>query len=495
MTQEILSAGIDIGTSTTHLSLSRLRIQNVSAGTRVPRLSITEREVIYQSEIYRTPLQENRCIDAQAVAKIIDSEYAKAGFRAVEIKTGALIITGESAMQRNAQELSNAMAHLAGDFVVASAGPHLESLLAGRGSGAEHASRAQRKTICNIDIGGGTCNYAVFKNGVFIDSACLGIGGRCIQFDENGQINRFTESGETFLDGVAKLRMLPLGTSPAGDLLELIASLISELVLHVATRAVPPQIVQRLMHTDALRLDYEIDEFWISGGVADCMRDSSSSESGSAAHKYGDMGWLIARALPAAFAERNLKFRIAEQTIRATVIGAGMHSMQLSGSTIWVNKSRLPLRNVQIVKPFQSTDSELNGEEIKKKLNHALDNFRLDESASNFAIEVCDLSKLSYKSLQIWAAVLADFFAAGGKTLKTTASRGTGGDAQPLILISREDIGMALGQTIHKNSPEIELIILDGVDTTYGDYLDIGSPLANQEAVPLTVKTLVFRQA
>lgn len=486
MTQEIISAGIDIGTSTTHLSISKLKVQNVSAGARVPRLSVTERELIYESRIYSTPLLENNCIDASAVARIIEVEYKKAGFRCSDIQTGALIITGESARQRNANEVSNAMAHLAGDFVVASAGPHLESLLAGRGSGAEYASRTQGKTICNIDIGGGTCNYAVFQNGEFIDSACLGIGGRCIQFDEVGRVFCFTESGETFLDGVAKLHLLPVGVVPSSDLLELIAELISELILHAATQKVAPQIVQRLMQTEALRLNYTVDEFWISGGVAECLRVESAEP--QPVDRFADMGVFLANALPGAFQERKLKFRVAERAIRATVIGAGMHSMQLSGSTIWVSKSKLPLRNVQILRPFKNAAPEQSAEEIEKRVKSALENFQLDESAAFFAIEICDLSKLSYAQLQIWAQAFAKMFGSANYSAAAPPLHNM------LIVLSREDIGMALGQSIHKHAPELELIVLDGIDCSYGDYLDIGKPLANQEAIPLTVKTLIFRQ-
>jgi ethanolamine utilization protein EutA len=277
------------------------------------------------------------------------------------------------------------------------------------------------------------------------------------------------------------------------------------------------------MQTDALRHDYEIDEFWISGGVAECMQEiftsggvaecieistsggvaerrqenSAGGNNASSADRFGDMGVRIAKALPGAFCDRNLQYRIGEQAIRATVIGAGMHSMQLSGSTIWVSRDRLPLRNVQILRPFVDTRAELSAAQIKESIKAILANFRLDESASSFAIELCDLSRLSYSALQTWAAVFAEMFGSESQIAAVKESGNTSSSAvaqEPLILLSREDIGMALGQSIHKYAPELELIVLDGIDTAYGDYLDIGRPLANQEAIPLTVKTLIFRQ-
>ena len=39
------------------------------------------------------------------------------------------------------------------------------------------------------------------------------------------------------------------------------------------------------------------------------------------------------------------------QTVRATVIGAGAHTLSLSGSTIWLDSITLPVRNIPVVHP------------------------------------------------------------------------------------------------------------------------------------------------
>lgn len=46
MAEELLSVGIDMGTSTTQLVLSKLYIQNMAYSFSVPRIVITEKEVI-----------------------------------------------------------------------------------------------------------------------------------------------------------------------------------------------------------------------------------------------------------------------------------------------------------------------------------------------------------------------------------------------------------------------------------------------------------------
>ncbi len=474
MADYIISAGIDIGTSTSHLTISKLKLQNVASGNRVPKLSVTEREIVYQSSIHSTPLNQDGSINADAVVEIISKEYKSANIQASQIQTGAVIITGESAKLRNAREVATAIATMAGDFVVASAGPQLESLLAGRGAGAALASREQNKVICNIDIGGGTCNYAVFRHGELIDSACLGIGARFIQFDKEGSIRQFTDSGETFLDGVAKLSLLPRGSVPEEELIELVSSLLARIIITAASSSSPPQIVQRLMQTESLRQDYQIDEFWFSGGVAECMREDTSDP-----FKYGDMGFLLADALRLALDDHKLKYKIAEHGIRATVIGAGMHSLQLSGCTIMVSENTLPIRNARIVHPFTQTDGQLSEKAIMQKLDQSLSELDCLSSNCLAAIAICNISTLSYSGLQTWARALAE-------SHKIHDRNG------PLIILSQEDIGLALGQTIKKYAPELELVVLDDVDTSTGDFIDIGKAIDNRLAVPITVKTLVF---
>ena len=138
----ILSVGIDIGTTTTQLIFSRLTIQNEGTAYSVPRFAITEKEILYRSRIHFTPLLSDTVIDAEGVRKIIDAEYTASGFDRTDIQTGAIIITGETARKENARDVLSALSGYAGDFVVATAGPALESVLAGKGSGSQDYSES-----------------------------------------------------------------------------------------------------------------------------------------------------------------------------------------------------------------------------------------------------------------------------------------------------------------------------------------------------------------
>lgn len=123
-----------------------------------------------------TPLLSQSEIDAEKVKQIIQDEYRKAGVFIKDVSTGAVIITGETARKSNAKEVLNALSGMAGDFVVATAGPDLESVIAGKGAGAMDYSEKNNTAVYNLDIGGGTTNIALFKNGEVIDTTCMDIG-------------------------------------------------------------------------------------------------------------------------------------------------------------------------------------------------------------------------------------------------------------------------------------------------------------------------------
>ena len=176
MHEVILSVGIDIGTSTTQLVFSELTIENQATSYTVPRISIVDKKVIFRSEIFFTPLLSQTEIDGEAVKQILESQYHKAGIKPEEIKTGAVIITGETARKENANVVLDRLSGLAGDFVVATAGPDLESVLSGRGAGADNFSKEKRTVVANVDVGGGTSNIAVFDHGNLIGTTCLDIG-------------------------------------------------------------------------------------------------------------------------------------------------------------------------------------------------------------------------------------------------------------------------------------------------------------------------------
>jgi hypothetical protein len=78
-----------------------------------------------------------------------------------------------------------------------------------------------------------------------------------------------------------------------------------------------------------------------SGGVADCVEKDVRWLS------YGDMGPVLGRMIRKSALCRG-EYRLGTETIRATVIGAGCHSAQLSGSTVFCQNVPLPVKNLPV---------------------------------------------------------------------------------------------------------------------------------------------------
>lgn len=494
------SVGIDIGTTTTHLVFSKLIIANTSAATRIPKLEIRGREVTYSSQIHFTPLNNDRSIDADGVFQILNEEYNRAGVCASEIDCGAVIITGETALLRNAPEVLSKVSTLAGDFVSASAGPNLESILAARGSGAVEASRSGFKTIMNVDIGGGTTNAAVFRNGELIDAACLRLGGRCARLDSDGVVTSITEGAKKLLGieaGDLKGTLSPLAEvgatmgalnplaevgaslittsprNPSKDLVSLGRRIASAIVDFISCSDSIGRLSELLM-TEAPRLDYKIDEYWFSGGVAAFVDGACDDKLA-----YGDIGPFVAEGLKEVLSERDLNYKIPASPIQATVIGASSHSVQLSGNTITIAPESLPLKNVPLLRPFKSLkNEEISADEAAKLLTSSLLHFDLSAHCGPVALVIDEIRNPRYALLEQWSDCVSSALT---ENLKP-----------PYVVIVSTDAAMALGQLMRKHINAKDLIVIDGLDCSTGDFIEIGRPIGNGLALPVTVKTLLF---
>jgi ethanolamine utilization protein EutA len=201
--RDLLSVGVDVGTTTTQIIFSRLNLQDVSRPGQIPRINITDRKVIYQSPIVFTPLIDFETIDADKLNEIVRREYSAAGVDPSQVETGAVIITGETAKKKNADEILRALSGLAGEFVVSVAGPNVESLIAGKGAGAADYSQKNYATVTNVDIGGGSANSATFRSGNLVGAAAMNYGGRILEIENStGRVRHIAEPARHILDDI-----------------------------------------------------------------------------------------------------------------------------------------------------------------------------------------------------------------------------------------------------------------------------------------------------
>ncbi|MGI6065154.1 MAG: ethanolamine ammonia-lyase reactivating factor EutA [Bacillota bacterium] len=474
--------GIDIGTTTTQLVISRLTIKNIAPGTAVPRMEITDKEVLHRSDIHFTPLKDHNIIDTVAVVRIVEKEYKDAGLCPEEIDTGAVIITGETAKKENAKNMLESMAGLAGDFVVATAGVNLESILAGKGSGASAYSKERHRVTLNMDIGGGTSNIGVFREGNTIDTACLNIGGHLIELErERDKIIYIAEPARAILRECG----LPLVVGERVELetLKTVGLTMARSLVEAISKKELSSITKELLMTAPLRLDYPVERVMISGGVADYVYSDFKPMSVSQVSQWGDMGPLLGWAVGEELKRAGIEPVRPGETIRATVIGAGTHSVNLSGSTISVKEETLPMRNVTVVSPFiGGMPEEVN--EIARKVEETVGRVTADGGGENLAIAMEGPAEPSFKAIQKLAEGLV---IGAGEYLK---------DGKPLVLVLQKDCAKVLGQCLGVLLGEDrEIVCIDQIRVDEGDYIDIGKPLMGGRVVPVVVKTLVFESS
>jgi ethanolamine utilization protein EutA len=503
MSESILSVGIDIGTTTTHMVLSRLSIDTISIFNRLPENSIAAREIVYQSPITFTPIVyegENRLIDFEKISLVLEDFYRQAKIDKNEIESGALIVTGDSARTDNAQKVAQALAQAAGNFVVETAGPKLEGILAARGSGAVEESYRTGKTICNVDIGGGTTNLAFIEKGRIVETACLNLGGRLIQVEEcqpdlfnteqfkTVQCNR---SGRILLQSLGLSASAPLSKTDLSKLATKAAALIAEYCRISIKSGEETSLLESLSETDVPSLAWleKVDEYWFTGGVGTLMksqeRKDTKSEKSSAV-PFGDLGQMLARALLDLLDRKRARFDASG--IYATVIGAGLHTMQVSGSTIGIQSSQsiLPLRNVRILKisAEQNAKGYLTAQ-VTKQLNF-LD--QLDGSEP-LALYINDLSRddISYRGIKNLAAEICNLLERLPKVAVKNA----------LVIVLKEDIAMSLSQILKGMLRDKIILTIDGIDAQNGDFMDLGKTLGsaidpNCLSIGVVIKTLLF---
>lgn len=478
MKEKILSAGIDIGTSTTQVIFSRFTIENTSGEYMVPRIEITNKEIVYESKIYITPLLDERTIDEEAVHKIVVSEYAAAGLKAEDIDTGAVIITGETARKENARGVLNVMSGLAGDFVVATAGNDLEGVIAGRGAGTSAMSLKKHVVTANCDIGGGTSNIAVFEENRPIDTGCFDIGGRLIKLDGNNKVLYIS-------DHLGKLCVKHNINIKVGEKLEY-KEIYKACILMAQVLATTMGIHQfdmddlEIMTTDhPLHNIKDIAYVTFSGGVGNLFYHPYE---GNNDFPYNDIGVVLARALREVFAPYMDRVVEPAETIRATVIGAGTQTMELSGSTIAFSpNTKLPIKTIPVIKLAEEAE-KFSPEEFAKHLEPMLEWYNdPDEGQELVALSLKGANCPLFNEIERYA----DLVIAGMQPIIKSQ--------HPLIIVIEEDMGKSLGQNlIVKLNRSKDVICIDSVRTNQGDYIDIGEPLMHGRILPVVVKTLVF---
>jgi ethanolamine utilization protein EutA len=472
----LMTVGIDIGSSGTQVIFSRVNLRRLGEDLS-SRYFVVSRETLFQSSVALTPYRSETHIDEAKLGAIIDDAYNAAGIDPAGIDTGAVILTGEALRRENAKAIAAIVAEKGGDFVCATAGHHMESMLAAYGSGAATVSSAEGKRILNIDIGGGTTKLAVVAHGNVVATAAVHIGGRLQVVDQHGLIVRLDPAGKYHAKR-AGLAWNRGDTAGAADLDKVADGMADALVAALVAEPLPHDIAH-LYLTDPIADFGPIDGMMFSGGVGEYVYGREDRD-------FGDLGRRLGRAIRDRIDAGALPWPLlpAGECIRATALGASEYSVQLSGNTSYISapSALLPRRNLQVVQPDYLPSDTIDPDAVAAAIRRHLLAFDVDADRE-VALALRWQGAPSYERLAQFAAGIRRGLA------DRIAKR------QAIYVMLDGDVAQTLGAILREElDVESEILVIDGVVLMDFDYIDLGRIRMPSNTVPVTIKSLVFSE-
>lgn len=465
----VLSVGVDIGSSTSHLVFSRIVLERLDS-----RYVVTERETFYGSDILLTPYSEGEAIDADALGAFIKKEYADAKVDPDEIDTGALILTGVAVQRRNARAIGELFALQTGKLVAVSAGDSLETVMAAYGSGAVARSIRDEAVVMNVDVGGGTSKIAICAEGKVIDVTAIDVGARLVCLEPDGKIIRVEAAGRRFGEELGI--DLQVGGMLTLDQGKALASLMADRLFQAMQGGSATVRGASLHRIDPLSHRGPIGQLSFSGGVSEFIYGKENK-------KFGDIGPLLAAEIRTRAEAWGPRLEESLEGIRATVVGASQYTIQVSGSTIYVSPlDTLPLRNVPVIAPTLPFDQDtIDAAVVARAIQAMLKRLDLAAGEQPVALFVPWRGSATFQRLDGFCRGVVD-------GLASVLAQG-----HPVVLAGDGDVGGLLGIHLREEMKIASPIVsIDGLELKDFDYIDIGAMLESSGAVPVVIKSLIF---
>jgi ethanolamine utilization protein EutA len=473
----LVSVGIDIGSAGTQVIFSKVHLRRLSEDL-TSRYYVVGRETLFRSPVSLTPYQSEERIDDAKLRTIIHDAYKTASLEAKDIDTGVVILTGEALRRDNAQAIAALLAEQGGDFVTATAGHHMEAMLAGYGSGAARVSSDQGQRILNIDIGGGTTKLALADKGRVIATAAIHIGGRLQVVDDAGRIIRLDPAGQHHA-AQAGFRWSK-GDNVDPTSLDKVAEYMADALIATIRMRPLPAPLKALYLTEPIAEIGTIDGVMFSGGVGEYVYGREDRD-------FGDMGRRFGRALRQRLDAGALPWPLlpAGECIRATALGASEYSVQLSGNTSTITNpgTLLPRRNLQVLQPPYVCEEVIDPDQLAAAIRGHFTSFDLTEGEADVALALRWLGAPSHERIFAFAQGIARGMAI------TIAQK------KPLYIMLDGDIAQTLGAILREElDVQGEILCIDGVVLWDFDYIDLGRIRLPSMTVPVTIKSLVFSE-
>ncbi len=475
---ELRTVGIDIGSSTSHLMFSLVHLQRL--GTALSsRFVVIKRQIMWQSPIKLTPYLADYTIDTDDLAEFFGGCYHLAQVDPDDVDSGAVILTGEAIKRHNARAIAELFSEVSGKFVCASAGHHMECQMAAHGSGAVAMSRGNGNTVLNVDIGGGTTKFALTENGEILATAAIAVGGRLIVEDKAKGMTRIEEPVLEIARGLDLELALGAPLAPQ-DRARIVERMVRQ-VMRMIDRRPPDALSLRLLVTDPWPAEFAnrtLDAITFSGGVAEFLYKREQ-------RNFGDLGSDLSEGLRHMLARRRDLPPVWDpgQGIRATVIGAAQFSVQVSGNTILISRpDDLPIQNLPVVACALDLAALVDPASVTDAVRKGLARSDIADGAAPLALAFSWQGDPSHPRLHAVATGIAT-------ALPNTIAAGI-----PIVLLIDGDVGKSLGRIIRNEvAPGAHVIALDGVQLKQFDYVDIGEMIELTNAVPVIIKSLLFK--
>jgi ethanolamine utilization protein EutA len=477
----LVSVGIDVGSSGTQVIFSRVYMRRLSEAL-TSRYFVVKRETLYQSPVALTPYVSEERIDERAVGDIVDAAYTAAGIHPDNIDTGAVILTGEALRRDNAKAIADVLAERGGEFVCATAGHHMEALLAAYGSGAARASHDLRRPVLNVDIGGGTTKLALVENGRAVHTAAIHIGGRLAAGTPTASgglaITRLDPAGKQLARNAGV--EWSIGREATAAQIDQVTAWMADALVQALTLEAPSPAVEALWLTDPLEPVEGIAGAMFSGGVAEYVYEREERD-------FADLGRRLGRAIRDRLARGRFPWPLlpAGECIRATAIGASEYSVQLSGNTVYISNPAelLPRKNLQVLQPDVSLGESIDPVRVTQAIRRHFDAFDLVEGQAEVALAFHWQGPPSYARIAALARGIVEALP------MTTIG------AKAVFLVLDGDVAQSLGALLKEEwGIASEVLVIDGISLRDFDYVDLGRVRMPSYTVPVTIKSLVFSE-
>lgn len=469
----LMSVGVDIGSSTSHLMFSRL-IMRRRSDEMSSEFEVVHREVVYRSPILLTPYTDPDTIDTDALASFVKRSYEDASIAPEDVDTGAVICTGEAVRKHNSAAIIRMLAAQGGHFVCATAGPNLEAILGAHGSGAAARSQVHHGVGLNVDIGGGTTKLALVESGAVIETMAVNVGARLIAWDSEGRVIRTEAAGRAVARACGY--DIAVGTVIDDGQKAAIAEALAEILFETLARKAHSAFTKTLIISGALTYAGAISEISFSGGVSEYIYETARED-------YGDLGPLLGAAVRRRIPMLKIPLAGSLERIRATVIGASQYTIQLSSSTVYISREGLlPQLNLQVVPAYLPTNpKDLTVSSVREAIMRGF--ARLDITPQDIGRPI---------ALALLGPVIPNRASIKALCSGIRQALAPVVDHAWVIILSSDVAGLVGSMLKEEEKVPQDVVAVDGIHVGEFNFVDLGQIIDSVEAIPVVVKSLVF---